>query len=127
VARPKQPVDLFPPAFAITVHPDGSLIRLWRVSPNDFGVKHDGTQSIGQFGLPKGWTYEDYERRHKRILEVLDILQPQFAAEGSRPDGETRSAAREYMMLFNELMEGPLSPYYDATGKAFFSWVRTVQ
>jgi hypothetical protein len=123
-ARPQQPVDLFPPKFALTLHLDGSLIRLWKVSPRDFGLNHDAAQSIGRFGLPEGWTYENYEERHARLLESLDILLPQFAAQNSRPDGETGAAAREYLKLFKELMEPPLTPYYETLGKPFFAWVR---
>jgi hypothetical protein len=121
-ARPKQPVDLFPPAFAITLHTDGSLIRLWRVAPRDFGLNHDQAQPVGQFGLPEGWTFEEYNRRHARLLQCLDLLLPQFA-KNSRA-GEVKAAAREYLAIFKELMEPPLAPYYEAVGKAFLAWVR---
>ena len=120
--RPKQPADLFPPTFAILLDPDGSFIRLWRVFPSDFGRNDDPSGQLGQFGLPEGWTFEEYNRRHARLLQCLDLLLPQFA-KNSRA-GEVKATAREYLAIFKELMEPPLAPYYDAVGKAFLAWVR---
>jgi len=126
LARPKRPVDLYPPGFAILLRGDGSLITLWKVAPPDFGLNHDPGQALGQFGLPDGWTYEDYNRRHAQLLASLDILLPQYAARNSRPGGETVLAARHFLQLFQEISEPPFSPYYEAIGRDFFTWARTI-
>jgi hypothetical protein len=123
--RPKEPVELFPPAFALTIRADGGFIRLWRVSPRDFGLNHDPNQPIGRFGMPDGWTYENYDRHSARLLETLDTLFPRFTTPDLRSSAETRTAAREFLAEFKQLMEPPLSPYYEAVGKLFFTWVRT--
>ena len=123
LARPKQPVELYPPGFAITLRPDGSLVMLWKCAPRDFGLNNDPSQSMGQFGLPDGWTYEDYTRRHTQLMETLNILFPQFAAKNLHPDA---TAARHFLQLFRELAEPPFLPYYEAVGRDFFPWVRSI-
>lgn len=124
LARPQQPIVLYPPIFLTTLHADsGQLDMLRSVEPRNFGQAHGRDDPIGTFGMPSGMTVDEFIEKRSTLYETYDVLLPAFARGVTPGDPKLKRAAQDYTTLFELLSEPPLLPYYRAVGAEFFAWV----
>lgn len=114
-----------PPSAVVLLDPTGALLEVRAVTPGDFGQAHEPRGLLGEFRLPPDMTADGYLTERERLFSLYDALFSAWAsgeAPGKTP--ELKSAAREYLRLFERLREPPLTPYYESLGAAWFGWVR---
>ena len=115
---------LAPEHLAVTSAATGKLEEWRAVAPDRFSQPHVRGELIGAWNmLPDGRTLDQFYAMYGRLELAYDTLLPRWAAgETGAPTHVTRMAA-EFRRLFPQVTEQPLRPYYDALGKAFFTWL----
>lgn len=121
VPRPNVQMLGVPQHLATMAPRSGQLETLKRVTPADFGQKHDPSQPIGPYQMPATVTLEDFTRDIDRLFELYDVLIPAFA--DSKPISAIDPKVREeFARLFKHVYEAVLGPYYRAAAPEFFTW-----
>ncbi len=93
------------------------------MTPGEFGLNHAEGQFLGRYlTLPERMAPE-FLTRQLRLYQAYDALLPVFAAASMEFAPETRKAAADFAILFAQVAEAPLIPYYDAIGNGFFTWL----
>jgi hypothetical protein len=119
---------LMPPSYVAELDAvTGKPIRMWHVSPSDFGRADPEHQFLGRYDmLPDGRTPEQYHELRAKLLVVYDVLIPVFGDRPTQVPSEIREAAADFLVLFPQVIEQPLQPYYQVLGREFFAWLEQV-
>ncbi|HNT39612.1 MAG TPA: hypothetical protein PKO45_10890 [Rubrivivax sp.] len=105
----------------------GTLLAVQAVTPASFGQPDAARELLGEFRLPVGVTAESYLALRERLLQLYDLLLPQWAQWSPAVERPVLQAnASEFLQVFGKVGEPPLIPYYYSLGRAFFDWVREV-
>lgn len=123
LARPNQPVQIWPPNHMATLALDGSLVEFRSVSPLDFGLAQpNSSNALGPFNPPNGLTWDHYQTSYVRLLQLFDHLLDDFNGNRANLPKEKKAILRESIALFHQLAEPPLTSYYAFVGRDFFAW-----
>ena len=124
VPRPRQASVIYAPAYRVYL--DGAsqkLLKRVANAPGEVVAGHTQGQSIGEYGIPAGMSYEGYlakEAALHALVPALCVTMNSAAAATQAPS----QAGHDYLALFKTLSEPPLAPYYEKFGKEFFSYLK---
>jgi hypothetical protein len=120
---------IWPPSTVAWIDPvSGKLIASTTVSPADFGQTHPADKPLdGNVNFPSGMTTESFLDLEKRLYALYDVLLEARAAKPSTSGhGTVPKEARDFIQAFDQIIDLPLRPYYDALGHDYFEWARAL-
>jgi hypothetical protein len=118
-----QGLFLYPPSYrALILARDGHFKELRSMTPAEVSLSDDPTKPLGTYGLPPGMTPDEFTTRKERLLTAYDALLPSFFDGGARAEA-TVQAAKDFRVVFEQISEQVLRPYYHAVGRRFFGWL----
>jgi len=103
----------------------GTFEELREIQPGEFGQGHAPGEVIGKFALSEGLSQEEFLEKKNQLYKHYDLLLPAFVASTASVSADLKPVAREFGLLFSQVTEEPLRPYYRAAGRAFFAWLET--
>lgn len=126
VLVPKEGLQLWPPHYVAFLSARSCRFeRLQSVTPADFGRHSDpADRPIGGCLTLAERSTESFLTKQARFYQAYDDLLPSFAASSPAATESSKRAAKEYLLLFGEVTEPPLLPYYQNLGHEFFLWLR---
>lgn len=127
VLRPNDGLWLIAPDHQLLMDAvSGDVILLQPIIPTDLGVEDKAGSVLGRSTLPQGRTPEEFFKLKVRFYELYDLLHPYFIKGGVEVSNEIREAAREFKLLFPQMIKSPLLRYYQAVGHEYFMWLDEV-
>lgn len=96
----------------------GTFAELRALGPRDFGLPEAADPWLGELT-----DAADREPRRARLLELLQLVAPSFAAGPRALTPTAKQAAAELKTLFPDVAEPPLVPCYRRASKRFFAWL----
>jgi hypothetical protein len=124
IVEPGGGLQLQVPEYLALVHVEtGAFEEMKAVKQGEYGVNHSEGEFLGRYlTLPERMTPE-FMTRQLRFYQAYDAVLPSFAEHKALTFPDVSNAAAEFKALFPQVTEGPWLPYYQAIGKAFFSWL----
>ena len=123
IVNPGEGLQLMAPEYLAFINVEtGAFEEMKAITPGEFGLPHAEHEPLGRYlTLPERMVPE-FLTKQLRFYQACDALLPAFAWQKAIV-GEVAKAALEFETLFPQVTEGPWLPYYQAIGKAFFTWL----
>ncbi len=123
--RPPVPPSIFPPYYQVLVDVDMvEAIEFTPLSPIDFQINISVDKSLGEHRLSSEMSMAQFKIKKSHLYLLYDQVLPLYWQKNNIVlTKEQISQICEFRMLFYQLAEKPLLPFYKALNLDFFAWI----
>ena len=113
-----------PFGFVVVDGENGRILCYQDAKYADFMQGEVPLDTMINYRLPEKMGVKEFKQVQAELRELYEKVR--LFAFSEAPGDEEKAQLRRYLELFDKLSPAALKPYYEAIGKQFYAWVKTV-